>query len=417
MATNERDDYESPAAEAGTGVMPPTAAAAAAAAPAPVVPSEDELDASSREEPHLEPEPQPEPDDDATVVQPSNPPVDKQDTIRHASRIVVTLYAAAAVVFLIRAAITDESARDHAQAAAFGIGMVALALLCLHLLDRPVISAGQNKVAGDHQQVGIFRPLISDGRFSTSLTQLGLWTIAAGTGFGYLLGLSIFSTAKLATVMPDARWDEYLILLGGPFAAAVLAKGITTYKIENGTMQATTPDKTRLSQVATNEQGHVDLVDAQYLLFNVVALGYFVVKLIESNTLPDMPGALLALTSSTAGLYVGNKAAFRNRPTVTSISPVTVQVGKALTVHGANFMPDGSVEGRVVTVSLSGHGGVIYPRKASDTMVRFTVPTDTTAGWQTVVITSTAGVATTEFAVHVIDGTHPPADKLAPPAR
>ncbi len=33
------------------------------------------------------------------------------------------------------------------------------------------------------------------------------------------------------------RYAEYLILLGGPFGAAVLAKGIVTYKLDGGTLQ------------------------------------------------------------------------------------------------------------------------------------------------------------------------------------
>ena len=308
------------------------------------------------------------------------PDVANAKTIHYVSFVLVAVYVLAALIFLFSSMGHTGVGRDRAQAAAFGIGMVAIGLMLLHVLD---------------STVGLFRPLISNGRFSTSLTQLGLWTIAAGTGFAYLLGLTIFGSSVLDDVMPAGTWDDYLILLGGPFAAAVLAKGIVTYKVDNGMMQATTPQQSQLSQVATNEQGQVDLVDSQYLLFNVIALGYFVFKLLDTNQLPPMPGALLALTSSTAGLYVANKAAIRNAPTITSVSPKSVEAGKVLTIRGANFMPDGEIEGRVVSVNLTGHTNALYETlKATNTVVQVKVPEDTTPGWQQVEVTSTAAVAT-----------------------
>ena len=63
----------------------------------------------------------------------------------------------------------------------------------------------------------------------------------------------------------DAGWeaqqklglqDEYLILLGGPFAAAVLARGITGSKVENGTIQ-----KTGTTETENPLQGLGELVE------------------------------------------------------------------------------------------------------------------------------------------------------------
>ncbi len=271
-------------------------------------------------------------------------------------------------------------------AMAFGAGAVAIALLITHVLGRD-------------SKLGIFRPIVGgDHRFSTSLTQLGLWTIAAGTGFAVLLGRAMFDGQALTTVLPNSTWDDYLILLGGPFAGAVLVKGIVTYKLDAGTLQKSEPAKVTPKQVVTNDSGAADLVDSQYLLFNVIALGYFVVELIGKGVLPSIPAVLLAMTSATAALYTANKAAQRNAPTITSISPPTAQAGDVVTILGTNFEPatDAS-EKRRVGVALSGFTESIYPTyptDGTDTRVRFEVPAAAAPGHQTVTVISTAGYQT-----------------------
>src|SRR5262245_54348253 len=266
----------------------------------------------------------------------------------------------------------------------FGVGTVGAGLLILHLIgQRP-------------SKLGLFRSIVgADLRFPTSLTQLGLWTVAAGTGFGFLLGRAMFEDVRFSTVLPGATWDDYLILLGGPFAGAVLAKGIITYKLSNGTLQKSEPATTTPAQVLTNDKGAADLVDAQYLLFNLIALGYFVVELSTTSVLPAIPGPLLAMTSATAGLFVANKAAQRNAPAITSVSPLTAEPGDEVTILGANFDPvERDDPRRRITVSLTGSNTTIYSKQTSDTRVLFTVPADAEQGDQTVAVTSTAGAQT-----------------------
>ena len=167
----------------------------------------------------------------------------------------------------------------------------------------------------------------------TSLTQLGTRTVAAGTGFAYLLGRVMFTDAALSKVLPGETWDQYLILLGGPFAAAVLAKGITTYKLDAGTLQKSDPMTMSPKQVVTDDSGSADLVDSQFCCSRG-RLGYFVVQLSSTGVLPSMPSPLLAMTSTTAGVYVANKAAQRNAPTITSVNPTTAEPGTVITILG-----------------------------------------------------------------------------------
>ena len=70
--------------------------------------------------------------------------------------------------------------------------------------------------------------------------------------------------------------DDYLLLLGGPVAAAVLAKGIVVSQLNNGTLTKTpAPDDAplRVGDLVSADDGSVDLVDFQYSRFNLIALG------------------------------------------------------------------------------------------------------------------------------------------------
>lgn len=246
---------------------------------------------------------------------------------------------------------------------AFAFGTVGFGLLILHLTGRD-------------KGYGIFRPLIgTDVRFSTSLTQLGLWTVAVVTAVGFLLGRVMFEGATLAEALSGKRWDEYLLLLGGPFAAAVIAKGVVTYKVSAGTLQKSDAPAASPAQVLTSDHGNADLIDAQYLLFNVVALAYFVVQVVRTSELPEMPAPLLALTSGTAAAYVASKAAARNAPTITSVTPTSVKPGGQVRVFGTNFDPaDKNDVDRRITVALGGWTDTIYPTTSKDTEVIFTLP-------------------------------------------
>jgi hypothetical protein len=247
---------------------------------------------------------------------------------------------------------------------------------------------------------GLFNVIVgTDQRYSTSAAQLGLWTLAVGMGFAFMVGRNLFEAIPLVEALPDDRWDEYLILLGGPFAAAVLAKGTVSRHLETTTVQRTdgTP---KLSQLATNEQGNTDLVDAQYLLFNLIALAYFTVQILHHAELPDIPDSLLALTSGTAALYVGNKVAGRNPPQITSALPRTAYVNDVVTVSGRNFAPGSSSDpGWTVLAVLDGRP--VQPLDATDAQVRFRVPPGTYGAVSTVAVQTTAGVLTPDVEIVV----------------
>ena len=376
----------------------------------------------------VEDEVPPVPDSTAPVPD-STAPVESTDTptpasaaVTLGSRYVVGFYAVVAGLGLAAALLATARGQDSGRewALFFAFAVVAAGLGLTHVL-------------GGAEKYGIFRPLIgADNRFSTSKTQAGLWTVLIVTGFAWLLGLATFAGADLATLMPEDRWNGYLILLGGPFAAAVLAKGIVEWKVENGTLQKTSPDQTTVSQIATDDKGRTDLVDTQYLLFNVIAMGYFVVRLPVDGVLPEMPSSLLALTGLTAATFVANKAAQRNRPTITSVSPMTPARDELVTIFGTNFDPTGpagrpdptgpapragSADARWVTVTIEGYTRSIDvpPADYSDTQVSFRVPSSAELGERAVLVTSTAGVQTQRTTIVVKEAKSAPDPAVADP--
>jgi hypothetical protein len=143
----------------------------------------------------------------------------------------------------------------------------------------------------------------------------------------------------------------YLILLGLPAGSAILSKAITTSKVDSGaTTKVSAPQAgqtlaTRVTQIFSSDDGSTDLADFQYMFFNVLAGGYFVGHILRvmGQGLPHIPDTLLGLTSVSAALYVGNKAASRSKPTILSVFPSILTTREPFTVTGTNLTADPSV--------------------------------------------------------------------------
>lgn len=128
----------------------------------------------------------------------------------------------------------------------------------------------------------------ADGRISTSKSSVWLWTMGLGYALLFLAGIQIFTRSK--NVFDPTNWNDYLILIGGPFAAAVLAKFAVVNQLASGVLaksalpgaanpsaiggQASPGTKSGLASIVANDSGGLDLVDSQYFLFNIVAFAY-----------------------------------------------------------------------------------------------------------------------------------------------
>ena len=215
----------------------------------------------------------------------------------------------------------------------------------------------------------------ADGRTSTSKVQYLLWT--AGVAFGFLV-IAFYSVIKtdasfLCTdkvtefCVSDEVWEQYVLLLGVPAATAVVAKAIVSAKTTNGTLQKTSQDDSgaKLADLASDDQGRADLIDTQYLIFNLIAFLYFALNFALYGTFVAIPAILLGLTSAAAATYTLNKALVDNHPVIKSVIPSVISPGSTVTVLGTNLSISGdmrmTIGGHVVDlreVRRHGHGGL-----------------------------------------------------------
>jgi len=182
----------------------------------------------------------------------------------------------------------------------------------------------------------------ADNRISTSKLQVVTWTVfIAGTILALIaqnwVGLGA-GWKKIESFGID-EFGPYLVLLGGPFAAAISAKALVSSQVENGN-STKPPGEPQTSQAFTNDAGSADLIDCQYLLFNLIALIYFVGAFVGSpeDGLPTIPTFLYILTGASALGYISNKAISSGPPKIESISPATARPGAEVTVFAEGLL-------------------------------------------------------------------------------
>jgi IPT/TIG domain len=177
----------------------------------------------------------------------------------------------------------------------------------------------------------------ADDRVSTSKVQLAMWTLA----LSYALLVIVFHDFAYP---PGALDPRYLLLLGFPAGAAVGAKAITTGQMASGVVskkRAPSPKKrvsTAISEIVANDQGDLDLGDAQYFIFNLVALvAFFVAFAHHPVKLPVLPDTLVGLTSASAATYVAKKAARPAAAKITAVSPQKGDVDTRVRIFGSGL--------------------------------------------------------------------------------
>jgi len=211
-----------------------------------------------------------------------------------------------------------------------------------------------------------------DNRTSTSKTFIFMWTLLVGWALtSLLIAGEIINThscvkMKMAVKACMAQKDQvgllqigwhsfltaglsgsYLILLGVPAAAGVAAKAITQTKADAGTVVKTTASgkqsaASRIAQIFSADDQTTDIGDFQYVIFNLITAVYFVTQFVKPSIqgLPAIPDTLLGLTSVSAALYVGKKAAARSQPKITGVFPSILRPGETATITGNGLTDD-----------------------------------------------------------------------------
>ncbi|HET9197947.1 MAG TPA: IPT/TIG domain-containing protein [Solirubrobacterales bacterium] len=201
-----------------------------------------------------------------------------------------------------------------------------------------------------------------DGRWSTSKFQAIAWTLVilfalfslfwayAIVQFGDLVDWKMLARLEdpLGGGFDDffaAKFDEtYLVLLGLPLGTAVVTKAITTAKIANGT-EVKPPkhegDETgAVQELVGNDRGETELTDFQYLLFNLLAIAYFLVAFMSHPAagLPALPDTLVALTGVAAAAYIGKKGVYKEPPILLGVMPPSARPGEQIDVYGQQLL-------------------------------------------------------------------------------
>jgi hypothetical protein len=230
-------------------------------------------------------------------------------------RIVVylVLFVAGPAAVAVYCATQDGKRAEH-------VGIAYAVAAAFALVTLLVLESTSSRAPNVRRRIGFAQVVLgADGRLSTSKTVTGLWTMYFVLALVLLTTLTFIAplTAKEAF---GGDWNPYFLLLGGPFAAAVAAKGIVTAKVQKDPTSKTntTGASETAGDIIMNDHGDTDLVDTQYTLFTAVAIAYFVGTLVVTTIdyvhgsradvgLPEIPSALLGLTSLSALTYVGNK--------------------------------------------------------------------------------------------------------------
>jgi hypothetical protein len=231
-----------------------------------------------------------------------------------------------------------------------------------------------------------------DGRLSTSKTIAVLWTAVVAY---CLLTLTFIaatgtSTTNLGIAFLRANVKElggiYLALLGGPFAAFLFAKLAVPIKMAHGTLQKTdSVEGFNPADLFNDDSGNSDLVDLQYVIFNLVVMVYVLVLFVPHPAiagLPKIPQQLAVLTGSAAATYILNKGLSKNEPSISALNPSVQRPGGLVVVEGANlWIPETDAGGKPIksTITLgnipgAGQVAATVVPLADSSAVKFQVP-------------------------------------------
>lgn len=246
----------------------------------------------------------------------------------------------------------------------------------------------------------------ADRRVSTSKTQYLLWTFFITLALAYVAGAVLLQDATFmcddkhtSKCVAEATWGEYLILLGVPAGAAVAAKGITSYKVVNGIVQKSDGETTNPVQLATDDEGAPDLIDVQYLVFNVITLVFVAVGFFKTQTLGDVPDILLGLTSAAAATYTLNKSMQVTRPVITAVTPATFASGAHVEIRGKNVF----VGSEAPAVKLAGLEAKVLESDQAGGRIVVEAPHGMAAGSQLAVVRTAANIETEGYHIQVQD--------------
>ncbi|MEL4320399.1 hypothetical protein WJX64_15395 [Leifsonia sp. YIM 134122] len=332
--------------------------------------------------------------------------------LRHVGRLTWNIVVAIAALLLLAALVVGAlgvtPADNRVLPAALAMIAVLLLLSVIALLTR--------------NNGGLITMLIGkDGRFSTSAFQAWVWTVVLAWGFVFVVWSAVLTGRWVDPVQDLASLPlsaDYLLLLGGPFAALISAQQIGSAKVASGDLQKVMASAPQVKDLVSNDAGTTDLIDTQYLVFNTVAVVVFGVLLFaDPSHLPDLPQAIVILTTASAVGFVSKKAVAKNAPAILTIVPDSGSgvptVGRKVRIRGTNFIPAGAdteekrasvwIKFGTVVVSAIETGGVRPALEATEVIVEIPVLPDDGLDIRIVdvVVITAAGAETASYPLQI----------------
>ena len=177
-----------------------------------------------------------------------------------------------------------------------------------------------------------------DNRLSTSKTVAFAWTVAVAFGLlSLVVAIWLGDHAPWDLQVARGLQEEYLLLLGGPYAAAILAKYATSQQQDTKTDGPV--GGAGATQLVTNDNGDTDLGDFQYVLFNVIGLMFFFGDFIGhlSAGFPNLPPLLTGLVLTSTGGYSAKKLLQQAAPALISVTPSSAVPQATVQIFGTNL--------------------------------------------------------------------------------
>jgi hypothetical protein len=250
--------------------------------------------------------------------------------------------------------------------------------------DLPDVPAGSY----EKKYLPFLRALVvgKDNRVSTSKVVVLAWTYAVFFGLLAVVVAKWLGTPQgYRALIKHGLRGEYLLFLGGPYAAAVLAK----YKAQTSSSKTDAGvGAANPKQLVTDDEGEVDLGDFQYVLFNVLALAFYLGSFIPhvQNGMPPLPSLLTGLALTSAGGYTAKQLITQAPPTLASLLPTSAPHGSTVEVWGDNLIIPASVapEGSPLAPTVTVAGKKVDVKASEQTLgadhITIEIPDDASAG-------------------------------------
>ena len=219
-----------------------------------------------------------------------------------------------------------------------------------------------------------------DKRLSTSKAVAVVWTLVVAYMLLVimLIALEHANAGSFFSSTLGKASEIYLVFLGGPYAAAVLAKISTTNQVAKGKVQKSDGSgAVNPFDIIGDDAGNASVYDTQYTLLNLVAMIAVLAIFIRQPALgfPAVPAFLAAITGGSALVYTTNKVTTSNPPQLTAVSPSPARVGDKVTLTGQNFLPPGPPEGQLLVTIGDGKDQATAETQVTDpAQATFTVP-------------------------------------------